>query len=204
MIFLTKESDMTAARSKTAETDEPVLELVDTPEPKARRLPRLTMPTWLAGDSPAVVWIGIGLAAIGFVLIGYAWSQVAAETQVYLQLPYLVSAGLTGLGLIIVGVTVINVTAKRRDAAERERQMDQLVSILGRGQDGTGRAAGATAMSPYRRSSALLTVLAVAGLAGVLLAWRSVADSLAVSIQLPVPGVGCLRRSRRSRLRRSA
>jgi hypothetical protein len=118
---------MTATQTKS----EPVaLELDDTPEPRRRRRPTLSVPTWLAGDSPALIWIGIAIAAAGFILIGVAWSQVAGETQVYLQLPYLVSGGLVGLGLIMVGVTVINVTAKRRDATERERQMDQLVSIL--------------------------------------------------------------------------
>jgi hypothetical protein len=113
-------------------SEEPVeLQLVDTePVIRARRVPRLALPPWLAGDSPALVWIGVVLALAGFVLIGVAWSQMAGETQVYLQLPYLVSAGLTGLALIMVGVTVINVAAKRRDAAERERQIDQLVSVL--------------------------------------------------------------------------
>src|SRR5205823_1178201 len=106
--------------------------LVDTPQPRRSRLPRLSvsLPRWLRGESPVVTWIGLGVAAIGFVLIGVAWSQVAGETQVYLQLPYLVSAGLTGLGLVMVGLTVINVSAKRRDAAERARQTDQLVSIF--------------------------------------------------------------------------
>ena len=109
-----------------------VMDPIDTldAEPRSRRMPTLRMPAWLDFTNPAMVWIGIGIAAIGFILIGIAWSQVAGETQVYLQLPYLVSAGLTGLGLIMVGVTVINVSAKRRDALERERQIDQLVSIL--------------------------------------------------------------------------
>ena len=91
---------------------------------------RRRLPTWLRGTSPALTFIGVGVAIIGFVLIAVAWGQVAGETQVYLQLPYLVSAGLTGLGLVMVGLTVVNVAAKRRDAADRDRQIDQLVSIL--------------------------------------------------------------------------
>jgi hypothetical protein len=94
-----------------------------------RRLPS-SLPTWLRGGSPALTFIGMGVAVVGFVLILVAWGQVAGETQVYLQLPYLVSAGITGLGLVMVGLTVVNVAAKRRDAADRDRQMDQLVSIL--------------------------------------------------------------------------
>lgn len=91
---------------------------------------RLQVPAWVDLTNPATVWIGMVIAGIGFVLLGVAWSQVAGETEVYLQLPYLVSAGMTGLGLIMVGLTLINVSAKRRDALERERQMDQLVNIL--------------------------------------------------------------------------
>jgi hypothetical protein len=96
-----------------------------------RRLPRVHAPTWLRAGSPAVTYIGVAVAVLGFVLILVAWGQVAGETQVYLQIPYLVSAGLTGVGFVMVGLTVVNVAAKQRDAADRDRQMDQLVSILG-------------------------------------------------------------------------
>jgi hypothetical protein len=98
--------------------------------PAARRL-RLTVPVWLRSGSPALTFIGIAIAVAGFVLIVVAWGQVAAQTQVYLQMPYLVSAGLTGLALVMVGLTVVNVAAKQRDAVDRDRQIDQLVSILG-------------------------------------------------------------------------
>jgi hypothetical protein len=91
---------------------------------------RLSLPAWVDLTNPAAIWVGIAVAGVGFVLLGIAWSQVAGETEVYLQLPYLVSAGMTGLGLIMVGLTLVNVSAKRRDALERERQMDQLVNIL--------------------------------------------------------------------------
>lgn len=87
-------------------------------------------PTWLNLTSPGATWAGLGVAALGFVLIGIAWAQIAGEESVFRQLPYLVSAGLTGLGFIMIGMTLINVSAKRRDAVERERQIGQLVSIL--------------------------------------------------------------------------
>jgi hypothetical protein len=120
---------MTAVQTKSEEFAE--LEVLEpSVAPAGRRLPRLQLPAWLDLASPAIIWIALGLAGIGFALIGVAWAQVAGETQVYLQLPYLASAGLTGLGLIMVGMTLINVAAKRRDAFERERQIDQLVSIL--------------------------------------------------------------------------
>ena len=120
---------MTAVQTKPEEIDE-VQVLEEPRRSRRRRLRNVQLPPWLNPTSPAVIWIGLALAGIGFVLIGVAWAQIAGETQVYLQLPYLASAGLSGLGLIMVGMTVINVAAKRRDAVERERQIDQLVSIL--------------------------------------------------------------------------
>lgn len=70
------------------------------------------------------------MTMVGFVLIAIAWRQVAAETNVALQLPYLVSGGLTGLALVMVGVTVINVAAKRRDAVLREQQTALLADAV--------------------------------------------------------------------------
>jgi hypothetical protein len=91
---------------------------------------RFRVPTWLRAGTPALTYIGVGVAVLGFLFILLAWGQVAGETQVYLQVPYLVSAGLSGLGLVMVGLTIVNVAAKQRDGADRDRQIDQLVSIL--------------------------------------------------------------------------
>lgn len=96
-----------------------------------RRLPMaLQLPPWLRADAPGLLWLGIGLAGIGFVLIAVAWGQVAGETQVALQLPYLVSAGLTGVAVVLLGATVLAVAARRRDAIEHERRMEELVAVL--------------------------------------------------------------------------
>lgn len=80
--------------------------------------------------SPTPTYLGVALTVLGFVLIAIAWRQVAAETNVALQLPYLVSGGLTGLALVMVGVTVVNVAAKRRDAVLREQQTALLADAL--------------------------------------------------------------------------
>ena len=80
--------------------------------------------------SPVPTYLGIAVAAIGFVLIAFAWGQTAGELNVALQMPYLISGGLTGLGLVMVGVTVISVAAKRRDAALREQQTQLLADAL--------------------------------------------------------------------------
>lgn len=81
--------------------------------------------------SPILTYLGILVVTAGFVVVLVTWGIVAGMTAVPLQLPYLLSGGLTGLGLIVVGVTLINVNVKRQDAAARERQMGQLREVLG-------------------------------------------------------------------------
>jgi hypothetical protein len=80
--------------------------------------------------SPVPTYLGIVVAALGFVLIAVAWGAVAGETNVALQMPYLVSGGITGLALVMVGLTVISVAARRRDAALREQQTRLLADAL--------------------------------------------------------------------------
>lgn len=80
--------------------------------------------------SPVPTYIGIALTVLGFVLVMIAWGQTAGQTNVALQVPYLISAGLSGLGLVLVGLTVVNVAAKRRDALLREQQMQLLSDAL--------------------------------------------------------------------------
>jgi hypothetical protein len=80
--------------------------------------------------SPAPTYLGIAVTALGFVLILFAWGQVAGEVNVALQMPYLISGGLTGLGLVMVGVTVVSVAARRRDAVLREQQTALLADAL--------------------------------------------------------------------------
>ena len=86
--------------------------------------------SFLRPASPVPIVVGVLLVAGGFGLIAYTWGRVAGLISVPLQLPYFVSGGLTGLGLILVGLTVINVAARRQDAAERAKQMDQLGTIF--------------------------------------------------------------------------
>lgn len=97
-------------------------------EPRARRSTR-RRPV-LDPASPALTWIGLGLAALGFLVIAYAWGEVAALVDVSRQLPYVVSGGLSGLGLVMIGMTVVTVAAKRQDGAERARQVEELTAVL--------------------------------------------------------------------------
>lgn len=110
--------------------DAPPVTVTGSPEPSSPargisdRLPALRP------LSPVPTYLGVALAAIGFVLIAFTWGAVAGETNVALQMPYLVSGGLTGLGLVMVGLTIISVSARRRDAVLREQQTQLLADAL--------------------------------------------------------------------------
>lgn len=106
--------------------DEPEVLVVD-PRARDERPSRLPTPP---ADSPTPTYIGIGLVATGIVLISIAWGQVAGETNVALQMPYLLSGGMIGLALVLVGLTVVNIAAKRRDAALRTQQTELLADAL--------------------------------------------------------------------------
>ncbi|MCU1587367.1 MAG: hypothetical protein JWN31_860 [Frankiales bacterium] len=124
-------------RSAPTEPEETIVTVLDAPEELSsdpgllRPLPSLTnrVPA-LRPLSPVPTYIGIAIAAAGFVLILIAWGKVAGLTNVALQMPYLVSGGLIGLGLVMVGVTTVNVAAKRRDAVLREQQTALLADAL--------------------------------------------------------------------------
>ena len=99
-------------------------EIIDAP-----RRTRLRLPT-LEPSSPALTWIGLGVAALGFAVIAFSWGRVAALLDVSLQLPYVVSGGLTGLALVMVGMTAVNVAARRQDAEDRAHEIESLQSVL--------------------------------------------------------------------------
>ncbi|MEN3273176.1 MAG: hypothetical protein V7636_1937 [Actinomycetota bacterium] len=81
-------------------------------------------------SSSTLTWIGLGITALGFVVIAFSWGKVAALLDVSLQMPYVVSGGLTGLALVMVGMTAVNVAARRQDAADRAREVESMQSVL--------------------------------------------------------------------------
>jgi hypothetical protein len=81
-------------------------------------------------SSPLPVYVGVGLIAAGAALVGYTWLRVSGLLSVPLQLPYVASSGFTGLGLVIVGALVTSLAAKRRDAEERRRQLEEVALLL--------------------------------------------------------------------------
>jgi uncharacterized membrane protein YidH (DUF202 family) len=84
----------------------------------------------LADDSPTPVYAGAALIAVGLALLAYTWLRVADLASVPLQLPYLASGGFTGVGLVVVGCLVVNVAVKRRESAERRRQIEELAQLV--------------------------------------------------------------------------
>lgn len=110
-----------------------------TAEEPARRAPRSPaaivarwQQTWLSRSSKVPTWIGVAVIALGFSLIAYSWGRVAGLAAVPLQVPYVVSAGFTGLGFICVGVGVVAVQAKRQETAVRERQLHEIRDLVQR------------------------------------------------------------------------
>ena len=76
------------------------------------------------------MFAGVGVSIAGLVLLVIAWGRVAGLTNVALQIPYVISAGFTGLALVCIGLTVVNVSVKRTDSLERTRQLSELRSLL--------------------------------------------------------------------------
>jgi hypothetical protein len=124
----------------TAPTYQPeVLETYSEPAPE--QTPRVAgrLSSGFRPLSPVPTYAGIAVVAVGLLLIGAAWSQVAGEANVARQIPYLVSGGIFGLALVLIGALVINVASKRRETALRERQarlLSDAVRELGRTLDG--------------------------------------------------------------------
>lgn len=72
------------------------------------------------------VYVGVGLAAVGFVLIGLGWDGASSFDFVQGQFPYLLSGGIGGLGLIVVGVMVLVIHTLRLDAERRSQELGEL------------------------------------------------------------------------------
>lgn len=78
---------------------------------------------------PAII-AGVLLLVVGGVMITYGWDRAANLDYVQGQFPYLLSASLPGLALIIIGLTVLILAIVRRDAAERDQQLEKLTTSI--------------------------------------------------------------------------
>jgi len=93
--------------------------------PRRSRLRALLDPS-----STVPTYVGVVVALAGFALIAIGWADVAGLTDVWRQMPYLLSAGLPGLGLVMTGLVIVNVSARRQDGAARARQTAMLAEAL--------------------------------------------------------------------------
>ena len=118
-------TDMAIPDTFTGPYGDPTTEVAAVP-----RTPRSVSVRWLEPASLIPTYVGVLVIAVGFALIGVAWAEIAAQTDVALQMPYLVSAGFTGLGLVMLGIIVVSIAAKRQDGAERARQMQTLTEAM--------------------------------------------------------------------------
>ena len=80
--------------------------------------------------SATPTYVGVVLVALGFVVLGVAWAEVARETNVALQMPLVLSGGFAAVCLVLVGLTIVSISAKRRDAVLREKQTALLADAL--------------------------------------------------------------------------
>jgi hypothetical protein len=81
-------------------------------------------------SSTLPIYLGVVVAAVGFVLLVIGWSDVAGTIDVGRQMPYLMSTGLPGIALVMVGLVLVNISVRRQDSAERARQMSALTETL--------------------------------------------------------------------------
>jgi hypothetical protein len=77
-----------------------------------------------------LVWVATAAIVAGFGLIAYTWDKVSTLTIVAAQVPYIVSAGFSGLGLIVLGGALLVVWSRRADDQQRQRAADGLADAL--------------------------------------------------------------------------
>lgn len=74
--------------------------------------------------------LGVGLCALGFLLIFLGWNGAASVDRVPSQFPYLISGGIAGLCFVVMGVGMIVVQNQRTDRAELQRTITDLQQAL--------------------------------------------------------------------------
>ena len=78
----------------------------------------------------APIIAGVVFLVIGGVLITIGWDKAASWDCVQCQFPYLLSASIPGIALTIVGLTVLVLAMVRKDAEEREAQLERLTASI--------------------------------------------------------------------------
>lgn len=88
--------------------------------------------------TPSVIWsrlggqLGVGLCALGFLLVFLGWNGAASVDRIPSQFPYLISGGVAGLCLVVLGVGMLVVQNQRADRAALQATLRELQEALER------------------------------------------------------------------------
>jgi hypothetical protein len=88
--------------------------------------------------TPKVIWsrlggqLGVGLCALGFLLVFLGWNGAASVDRIPSQFPYLISGGVAGLCFVILGVGMLVVQNQRADRAALQATLRELQDALER------------------------------------------------------------------------
>ena len=92
---------------------------------------------------------GIGLAALGFLVLFLGWNGAASYDRVPAQIPYVISGGMVGLSIVVLGGAMLIVNAQRQDRAamlnslaELKEAVERLSLSAAAGANGSGGGAG--------------------------------------------------------------
>jgi hypothetical protein len=76
--------------------------------------------------------LGVGLCALGFLLVFLGWNGAASVDRVPSQFPYLLSGGVAGLCFVVLGVGMLVVQNQRADRAALQATLRDLQESLER------------------------------------------------------------------------
>jgi hypothetical protein len=76
--------------------------------------------------------LGVGLCALGFLLVFLGWNGAASVDRIQSQFPYLISGGVAGLCFVVLGVGMIIVQNQRADRAALQATRRELQASLER------------------------------------------------------------------------
>lgn len=120
-----------------------------------------------ATDTPKakLIWsrlggqLGVGLCALGFLLVFLGWNGAASVDRIPSQFPYLISGGIAGLCFVVLGVGMLVVQNQRADRAALQATLRELQEALERAglAQGTGEERKAFAKPGPRPSAAAAT-----------------------------------------------
>jgi len=74
--------------------------------------------------------IGLGLVALGLLVVALGWNGAAGIADLRAQTPYLLSGGFLGVGLVVFGAALMTAHYHRRDRVHLEGTLDRLVGAV--------------------------------------------------------------------------